>query len=161
MRVATGCLCSTWLLVSSASLSPVHSWRQQVTVEPLLRFPFANFLANPCGFMAVSPTMNPALGNWPGMVTERPVDRQHIDASLDDTVTPAPLRALADGASLAQQALEFLAPLRDRYSGRNYSAEERAALAQELQIVMLEAKHLARHIYPPTVTEILAPLSSI
>lgn len=152
LRTATGCLCSTWLLVSSASLNPVHSWRQQVTVEPLLRFPFANFLANPCGFMAVSPTMNPALGNWPGMVTERPVDRQHLDAPLDDTVTPAPLRALADGTSLAEQALDFLAPLRDRYSGRNYSTEERTALAQELQIVMLEAKHLARHIYPPTVT---------
>ena len=138
-------------VVYAATVSPPRSWRQQQTVEPLLRFPFANFLANPCGVMASTSTMNPTQSTWPGIVTER--SSIPFDAiSEQEQSTPAPLRALSmDGLTLAQQTLGFLGPLRDRYTNRNYTREERSALAQEFHLVVLEALHLVRHIYPPTV----------
>lgn len=154
-RVVTGCVClSSQRSVNSSSTTnnPSRSWRQQQSVEPLLRFPFANFLANPCGTMAASPTLNPTQPSWPGIVTERPISR-HVDSNIEEIAQPAPLRPLAtDGTSLDEQTLGFLGPLRDRYINRNYTSEERSALAQEFQLVVLEATHLARHIYPPPVS---------
>jgi hypothetical protein len=131
-------------------VSPPRSWRQQQTVETLLRFPFINFLANPCGFMAASSTMNPTQPSWPGIVTERPVNQ--FDSNVQQA-TPAPLRTLETNVTLEQQTLGFLGPLRDRYANRNYTSEERSALAQEFKLVVLEAMHLARHIYPPSVSK--------
>ncbi|KZS10676.1 Uncharacterized protein APZ42_024843 [Daphnia magna] len=143
-----GCICfSSRTSVSAAAVSPPRSWRQQQTVETLLRFPFINFLANPCGFMAASSTMNPTQPSWPGIATERPVNQ--FDSNVQQA-TPAPLRTLDTNATLEQQTLGFLGPLRDRYANRNYTSEERSALTQEFKLVVLEAMHLARHIYPPT-----------
>ncbi|KAK4021097.1 uncharacterized protein LOC116916505 [Daphnia magna] len=142
------CICfSSRTSVSAATVSPPRSWRQQQTVETLLRFPFINFLANPCGFMAASSTMNPTQPSWPGIATERPVNQ--FDSNVQQA-TPAPLRTLDTNATLEQQTLGFLGPLRDRYANRNYTSEERSALTQEFKLVVLEAMHLARHIYPPT-----------
>jgi hypothetical protein len=146
----TGCVyLASRPIVSAATVSPPRSWRQQQTVETLLRFPFINFLANPCGFMAASSTMNPTQPSWPGIATERPVNQ--FDSNVQQA-TPAPLRNLDTNATLEQQTLGFLGPLRDRYANRNYTNEERSALAQEFKLVVLEAMHLARHIYPPSVS---------
>lgn len=148
----TGCayLSSRTIVVSAANMSPPRSWRQQQTVETLLRFPFINFLANPCGFMAASSTMSPTQPSWPGIATERPVNQ--FDSNVQQA-TPSPLRTLDTNATLEQQTLGFLGPLRDRYANRNYTSEERSALAQEFKLVVLEAMHLARHIYPPSVSK--------
>lgn len=94
--------------------------------------------------------MTPALANWPGMVTERPATQREDT----DQAPPAPMRVLAtDGTPLVEQVRQFFAPLRERYvMDRNQTSEERAALSQELYLAVLEAKHLARHIYSPTVS---------
>ncbi len=155
-RLGSVYLLSSRTVVSAATVSPPRSWRQQQTVEPLLRFPFANFLANPCGVMASTSTMNPTQSSWPGIVTER--SATSYDSTVEEQSTPAPLRAVpTDGSTLAQQTLGFLGPLRDRYTNRNYTREERSALAQEFHLVVLEAIHLARHIYPPSVRRYLIP----
>lgn len=155
-RLGSVYLLSSRTAVSAATVSPPRSWRQQQTVEPLLRFPFANFLANPCGVMASTSTMNPTQSSWPGIVTER--SATSYDSTVEEQSTPAPLRAVpTDGSTLAQQTLGFLGPLRDRYTNRNYTREERSALAQEFHLVVLEAIHLARHIYPPNVSRYLLP----
>lgn len=99
--------------------------------------------------MAASSTMNPTQPSWPGIATERPVNQ--LDSDVQQA-TPAPLRTLDTNATLEEQTLGFLGPLRDRYANRNYTSEERSALAQEFKLVVLEAMHLARHIYPPTVS---------
>lgn len=101
--------------------------------------------------MAASSTMNPTQPSWPGIATERPVNQ--FDSNVQQA-TPAPLRNLDTNATLEQQTLGFLGPLRDRYANRNYTNEERSALVQEFKLVVLEAMHLARHIYPPSVSNI-------
>ena len=99
--------------------------------------------------MAISPTVNPTQPSWPGIVTERPASRLDVDGQA----SPAPMRILSSNESIAQQVEEFLEPLADRYlNGRNYSAEERSALSQELDLVVLESLQLVRGIYPPTVS---------
>lgn len=101
--------------------------------------------------MAISPTVNPTQPSWPGIVTERPASRLDVDGQA----SPAPMRILSSNESIAQQVEEFLEPLADRYlNGRNYSAEERSALSQELDLVVLESLQLVRGIYPPTVSPI-------
>lgn len=99
--------------------------------------------------MAVSPTLNPTQASWPGIMTERPISQ--VDPSnAAEVLQPPPLRTLS-AEPLAEQTLSFLEPLRDRYTNRNYTIEERSSLAHEFQLVLLEAINLARTIYPPTV----------
>jgi hypothetical protein len=53
---------------------------------------------------------------------------------------------------LSRQALEFLNPFRDRYSGRNYTIEERQSLNQELNLALHETKQFNRRLYHPSVS---------
>ena len=97
--------------------------------------------------------MSPSNPEWPGVVTARPVSSR--DNFNGDLAPPPPMRTLAsDGIPIVQQARDFLTPFRDFYvmRSRNQTSEERATLSQELQQAVLVAKHLARHVYQPTVS---------
>ena len=127
-----------------------HHHHHTSLTEPLIRFPFADFLANPCGYMSSSMAeMNPSLVNWSGIVTAPSVDHKKDDSSL------TPMRVLAtNGTPLVQQVRDFLFPLMDRYIFyRNHTAEEHIALTQELQLAILEARHYVykHHIQRPNV----------
>ena len=59
---------------------------------------------------------------------------------------------LPEASELSRQALEFLNPFRDRYSGHNYTTEERHSLNQELNLALHETKHFNRRLYHPSVS---------
>ena len=122
--------------------------QQPVFTETLLRFPFANFLANPCGFMATPPTSNPS--------SAAPAEGERgttpSSASSGDDYLLSPLRLMATDEPISQQTLKFIEPIRERYAHRNYTAEERANSIQELSLVLQESKHLNHHIFPASVS---------
>jgi hypothetical protein len=135
-----------WITSSSLANSIHPSLHQSVQSVPLLQFPFANFLANPCSFSSTSGSYNLALIN-------RPIIASRLHNSLLIRLMDPSEHPLPEASSeLSRQALEFLNPFRDRYSGRNYTTEERQSLNQELNLALYETKHFNRRLFHPSVS---------
>lgn len=117
------------------------------TQLPFLSFPFANFIANPCGFMT-SLIPNFVVNKQPGQtVTD---SSAHTKNAFSTNLQP--LRSLAsDGTPLSKQVFDFLFPFKEYYANQNYTPEERLTLVQELTLILQESKHRNNHIYPPSV----------
>lgn len=113
---------------------------------PFLSFPFANFIANPCGFMT-SITPNFVISQRVGQtITDSAVNTKNVFSK-----NLQPLRTLASDESLSKQVFQFLFPFKEYYANQNYTAEERLTLIQELTLILHESKHRNNHIYPPSV----------
>ena len=125
------------------------------TSDPLFRFPFANFLANPCAFSSPAESFNQALMNRPVIVSRSPNSLMIRLIDPSEQIYPSSPNALSlEATALSQQALELLNPFRDRYSGRNYTTEERQIVSQELNLALHETKHFNRRIYHPSVSSL-------
>jgi hypothetical protein len=112
----------------------VMSGKPTSSIEPLFRFPFIKFLANPCRIALEGPLAFP----------NKKVASQ-----------PFPLRSLAtDGTPLSQQVSDYLEPFRDLYSSHNSfsSAFERQANIESMNVVLQQAKFHIKNIYPPSVS---------
>ena len=128
------------MLVASASSIDRLFYRQQqlVSQEPLLRFPFATYLANPCGSTSISGAISPML-----RMTDVPMDRLNLPS----------MRTLAPGVSIATHSFSFLSNFQDRYvPSLNYTKDDRRAIGQEFFTVLNEARNLVQRIYGPSVS---------
>ena len=121
------------------------SFHHQRPSVPLLQFPFANFLANPCSFTSTSGSYNLALLN-------RPLTLSRSSTSLLIRLIDPSEHPSLETSELSRQALEFLNPFRDRYFGRNYTMEERHSLNQELNLALHETKQFNRRLFHPSVS---------
>ena len=97
------------------------------TEEPLVRFSFAKFLANPCGLMSSLPLPPPAQES-----------HDSGDAATDVS---------------QDEALQLLDPLRQSYnvSGSSLTIEEQVVVIEEFLLVLQEAKHRAQLMHSPMV----------
>jgi hypothetical protein len=109
--------------------------------EPLLRFPFAQFLANPCGIG--SPQVTTATVGRAAPIIHR--------SDVDDTEEQTVLRVLSISESIEIQSRRFVSDFEDRYPHRwNITDDERNVIDRELYLVFQEARHLMGQIYSTT-----------
>ena len=110
---------------------------------PILRFPFAKFLANPCGFGS------PSIRNY---VVKSIADR--ISPNLFDTETERSYSSSAldiDGnsSSLAQETAQFLEPFRQQYNSidrNSFTNEELGKIIKEFLLIVQQVKFRAKFI---------------
>ena len=123
------------ILASSQTMGDPYYWqRPKVSREPLLRFPFVNYLINPCGLTAANSAMLNVAGSSPY--------RNQMQ----------PMHTLSDDLPVDVRSYQFLSDLSDFYtSARNSTAERRDVLVREFWLVLNEAKQLTNRIYPLTV----------
>jgi len=97
------------------------------------------------------PYMSPSNPDWPGIETAMP-------SSAPSSFLPK-IRTAAyskDGALLIRQASEFISHFKTVYykirnKTRNRTVEERTSLSKEFHKTLVVGKHLAQHVYLPSV----------
>ena len=118
--------------------SSLFAGNHQIPFEALLRFPFANFLASPCDAALK------ALDDFPeAILTNLPAGLRPFAVHL------LPLRSVQSNS--ARNALQPLrdAIIRDIYS--NVTDEKLTSMIHELHLDVLQARQMARLVYPPSV----------
>ena len=115
------------LTIKSSLAQPVQVKTERVLShdEPLLRFSFSKFLANPCGLMASSSS--------PTTVT---VDHNATPSQTETETSSSTLSR--PPTDLSQEALDFIGPFRQHYNFNSslFTTEERMVLIFfSLQIV--------------------------
>ena len=113
--------------------------------EPLLRFPFAKFLANPCGLRSLSPLLfqtiddimpsnlhNDDLYKLRPLLNEQPADSDLEAGKINSPVT-----------SLSQESLQFLEPLRQQYNidPNSFTAEKQFFVVKEFLLALKQVKY--------------------
>jgi hypothetical protein len=107
----------------------------QSVQEPLLRFPFSHYLANPCGVGPVAPHLS----------IHRPINVNETSENV--TI----MRIISADEPLDVQSRRFVANFQERYSHRrNISSEERLIIDRELHLVFHESRNLIGQIYSTT-----------
>ena len=126
--------------------------------EPLLRFSFAKFLANPCGLMPSSLLHN----DLAKFISNGKLDK-FLSGSIKimPTLQPAAVSMLSivktsketTSSSLSQQALQFLEPFRQQYFVNQslLTTEEREVITEEFLLIIQEVKHRANLLHSPKV----------
>ena len=121
-----------------------------VVGEPLLRFPFMDFVKDPCALVSLSSASSLS----DNLSDELMAGNSSSNGQPRKSPIRSPLRTLAsDGTSLSQQALDFIEPIRNLYNNRPKFASraERIALLREFNIIMLEVRHRTDIMYPRSV----------
>ena len=118
--------------------------------EPLLRFPFIEFLADPCGVMPNS-LYGDHTKKWISALANNPSKKPAINS--DKPFLKLPLRKISlDGKPLSQEAMQFLSPFSEHYTNYKFTSEERKAFLEEFYLVLQEVKHRTNHMYPLSVS---------
>ena len=131
------------LIVSPISLNGevIRRDKSDSDDEPILRLPFAKFLANPCGFGITSK------GNY---VVKSIADRilsHSPDTELPNSSTRSPTVSLLVGnlpSTLTQETRQFLEPFRDEYnniSRSSFTTEELVDINKEFLIIVRLVKY--------------------
>ena len=120
---------------------------------PILRFPFAKFLANPCGFGS------PSIRNY---VVKSIADR--ISPNLSDSKTerghllsPLPTASVVGGnppSSLAQETAQFLEPFRQQYNSidrNSFTNEELGKIIKEFLVTGQQVQFRSQIMQPQMV----------
>ena len=105
--------------------------------EPLLRFSFAKFLANPCGLMSSS--------------SSTAADFKGEEHSPPPTSSSASISSTGD---LSKELLQLLDPFRQQYYNLNrslFSTEERVVIIEEFLLVLQEVKYRIKLLQPSMV----------
>ena len=131
--------------------------------QPLLRFSFAKFLANPCGLMSASAATAASSS------VDAQFDQQQHDAAGTatafssaendgDNLRPPPFSSSSTAADqhLSDEAHHFLDPLlRQQYNNINrslFTAEERTVIIDEYLLVLQEVKYRTKLVHPLNVS---------
>jgi hypothetical protein len=133
--------------------------KQQTVVEaadePLLRYSFAQFLANPCGLMSSSSASSQSARInqvFKSIGMRIFVSKWRKQATLS---SPAAASSRSNGASaslsLSQEAQQFLEPFRQRYNNINSNSltdDELKVIVQEFLLVLREVKYRSHLMHP-------------
>ena len=130
------------LLSLNKSAMPDEQHQQQAepflgSDEPLLRFSFAKFLANPCGLMSSS--------------SSTAADFKEEEHSPPPTSSSASISSTGD---LSKEVLQLLDPFRQQYYNLNrslFSTEERVVIIEEFLLVLQEVKYRIKLLQPSMV----------
>ena len=135
-----------WLFLFATTSG--HQQPQSYPVnEPLLRFPFIEFIADPCGLMpSMFKIADNGTTNTSSSQSQEPMMKS-IRKSLK-----FPLRKLSFlETPLSQQAALFLNPVSEYYTNHKFTLEERKVFMEEFYLVLQEAKYRTNHMFPLSV----------
>ena len=109
--------------------------------EPILRLPFAKFLANPCGFGITSK------GTYVFKTIANRILSHSPDTELPNSSTQSPSVSLLVGnlpSTLTQETRQFLEPFRDEYNNINrssFTTEELVDINKEFLLIVRLVKY--------------------
>lgn len=110
--------------------------------EPLLRFSFAKFLANPCGLMSSSSSTETA--DFKG--------EEHSPPHTSSSASSASI--ISSTGDLSKEVLQLLDPFRQQYYNLNrslFSTEERVVIIEEFLLILQEVKYRIKLLQPSMV----------
>jgi hypothetical protein len=152
--------CLLVVVSSSSAFNASANLKQQTAVEaanePLLRYSFAQFLANPCGLMSSSSASSQSARFnqvFKSIGMRIFTSKWRKQATLSSTAA-ASSRSNGASLSLSQEAQQFLDPFRQRYNNINSNSltdEELKVIVQEFLIVLREVKYRSHLMHPQKV----------
>ena len=115
---------------------------------PILRFPFAKFLANPCGFGS------PSIRNYVGKSIANRNLPKLSDSKTERRYSSSALDIDGNSSSLAQETAQFLEPFRQRYNSidrNSFSKEELGKIIKEFLLIVHQVKFRSKILQPQMV----------